>query len=195
MRLLGHILLWLGFFAGSFVMLQHLENPTDRWATINWTYYGGAFLIGTIGVVLLRVTAKQAGGQAHEINRDMDELDDALEKLIAGVSKLNTERESILVFDVHKQIDDSLAIEFGRFADARKSMIQRFDLQTYAAIMTEFANAERGVNRAWSASADGYVDEVWLSLERAERRLLRAREIFDHHLTRAGATTDEAAFR
>jgi len=195
MRLLGHILLWVGFFSGSFVMLQNLEDPTDRWATINWSYYGGAFLFGTLGVVLLRVTAKQAGGQAHEIDRDMDDLDDALEKLIASVSRLNAERESILVFDVHKQIDDTLAVEFGRFADARKSMIPRFGLPTYAAIMTEFANAERGVNRAWSASADGYVDEVWLSLERAERRLLRAREIFDQHLTQVGATTNAAGMR
>ena len=189
MRILGHILLWIGFFAGSFVMLRNLENETARWQTINWTYYGLAFLVGSVGVVLLRVSSRQASGQTHELDRDIDELDDALANLLAGVSQLNTARESILVFDVHKRIDEGLAIEFGRFADARKSMIQRFGLSAYAAVMTEFANAERSVNRAWSASADGYVDEVWLSLERSERRLLKARELFDQNLTTAGSTT------
>jgi len=63
--------------------------------------------------------------------------------------------------------------------------MHRFGLPAYAGIMTEFATAERSINRAWSASADGYIDEVWLSLDRAQRRMHRAKELFDANGTTA----------
>ncbi len=44
---------------------------------------------------------------------------------------------------------------------------QQYGLQAYADIMSSFAAAERYLNRCWSASADGYVDEVHTYLDRA----------------------------
>ena len=43
--------------------------------------------------------------------------------------------------------------------------------------MTEFAAAERYVNRSWSAAADGYVDEVAASLDKADQHLKNAQEL------------------
>ena len=50
-------------------------------------------------------------------------------------------------------------------------------MKVYADVMTEFASAERLVNRTWSAAADGYVDEVATSLQLAGRHLARAKEL------------------
>lgn len=179
MRLLGHILLWLGFFIGAFYMVASLENKNDPWATINWVWYLGALLIGSVGVVLLQITSRIIGTKAHELEADLKDLNISLAKLVDSVSRMNADFDNISVFSVHERIDADLAVEFGRFADARKAMIHRFGLATYAAIMTEFANGERAVNRAWSASADGYIDEVRLSLDRAQRRLSKAKQLFD----------------
>ena len=67
------------------------------------------------------------------------------------------------------------------FVEARESMIPRLGMQRYADIMSPFANGERLLNRAWSASADGYVDEVrscvataCLELEKAAEQLANA---------------------
>ena len=51
--------------------------------------------------------------------------------------------------------------------DARKSLSLIYNLQTYADIMSAFAAGERYINRVWSASADGYIDEIMEYLERA----------------------------
>ena len=39
-------------------------------------------------------------------------------------------------------------------------MIHVFGMQNYADVMSNFAAGERYINRVWSASTDGYVDEV-----------------------------------
>ena len=52
--------------------------------------------------------------------------------------------------------------------------IGRFGLQTYANVMSAFAASERLINRTWSASADGYVDEVRTCLALAEDEMRSA---------------------
>ena len=78
--------------------------------------------------------------------------------------------------DVTAYIDDNLVELFADFGDARNALIQQFGLSGFADVMTQFASGERFVNRAWSASADGYMDEASASLERAESHLQRAQQ-------------------
>jgi hypothetical protein len=51
----------------------------------------------------------------------------------------------------------------------------RFGLQAYAEVMNPFAAGERYLNRVWSTSTDGYVDE-------AHRYIDMAREQFESAL-------------
>jgi hypothetical protein len=64
------------------------------------------------------------------------------------------------------------------FANARESMKHIFGLQNYADVMGAFAAGERYINRVWSASTDGYVDEVHSYLDRATRQIREARVLF-----------------
>ena len=57
--------------------------------------------------------------------------------------------------------------------------MQRFDLKTYADVMTEFASAERSINRAWSAAADGYIDEINLCIDRSYDHLGQVRDFLE----------------
>jgi hypothetical protein len=50
-------------------------------------------------------------------------------------------------------------------------------MTVYADVMTEFAAAERYINRTWSAAADGYIDEVNASITRANQHLANARKM------------------
>ena len=57
--------------------------------------------------------------------------------------------------------DDKLAgADEQLFADFRKSIARKYSLQAYSEVMSHFAAAERYLNRVWSASVDGYIDEV-----------------------------------
>jgi hypothetical protein len=50
--------------------------------------------------------------------------------------------------------------------------------------MSNFAAGERYINRVWSASTDGYVDEVRMYLERAREQFREARRHFDELASR-----------
>jgi len=45
-------------------------------------------------------------------------------------------------------------------------------------VMSAFAAGERYINRVWSASTDGYVEEVRSYLERATQQFREARSLF-----------------
>jgi hypothetical protein len=46
-------------------------------------------------------------------------------------------------------------------------------------VMSAFAAGERYINRVWSASTDGYIDEVRSYLERATQQFGEARSLFE----------------
>jgi hypothetical protein len=47
-----------------------------------------------------------------------------------------------------------------------------YGLDAYGEVMGLFASAERYLNRTWSASADGYVDEVDSALQKAQEQFI-----------------------
>ncbi len=57
-------------------------------------------------------------------------------------------------------------------------MVPVFGMQNYADVMSNFAAGERYINRVWSASTDGYVDEVNLYLGRALDQFREAHQHF-----------------
>ena len=52
MRIIGHVLLWIGFLAGALIAVQSTENPDAPWATIIWERYLLAIYVGVVGVVV-----------------------------------------------------------------------------------------------------------------------------------------------
>lgn len=65
------------------------------------------------------------------------------------------------------------------FADARDSMKHLFGIQSYAEVMSSFAAGERYINRVWSASTDGYIDEVMMYVEKSLAQFEHAKEEFE----------------
>ena len=105
----------------------------------------------------------------------------ALEDLTHSLEELVEEGEMIDVYGVKDRIDGDMAENMANFADARESMIPAFGLTAYAEVMTRFAGGERLVNRAWSASADGYLDEVVTCLRDALGQLHDAKGRYDQY--------------
>jgi hypothetical protein len=133
-------------------------------------------------VVLLRRTASATASDAETVRTNIATLESSSRRLVDRLEAMNRERESIFVYDVHGRIDAELAEDLAAFAEARESMIHGIGLAEYAAVMDQFARSERSINRAWSASADGYVDEVWATLAAAETSMREADRILASHL-------------
>ena len=170
---LGHVLLWGGFLAAAYVSVSQLENPSDKWATIPWLWYCLSMLVGIAGIAILRYAARRDEANDENTEAEYSVVSDSLQNLAETVGRLCGQNE-LQLSEVVRAIDDECAERFSSFADSRQSIVRRFGLKVYADVMTEFASAERYVNRCWSAAVDGYIDEVTASLQRANRHLEKA---------------------
>ena len=177
MRALGHSLLWIGFVGAAFFAVSRLEQ-TDKWSTISWPFYGGFMFVGVVGIVLLRKAAAEDHVDHAKTDAEYSVLQESLEKVAAIVDDLLQDGLPP-PGEVVRRIDNECTEPLSDFAESRQALVKRFDIQVFAEVMTEFASAERYINRAWSASADGYVDEAKNSLEIAQRQLRIAKALMD----------------
>jgi len=60
------------------------------------------------------------------------------------------------------------------FVEARESIAHTHSLNAYADVMSSFAAGERYLNRVWSASTDGYIDEVNAYLDKAQEQFVES---------------------
>ena len=73
-----------------------------------------------------------------------------------------------------QRIDEKLPDHLEAFIESRKTIGHVHGLQAYGHVMNYFAAAERYLNRVWSASADGYIDEITEYMERSEQQFEEA---------------------
>lgn len=170
MRLLGHLVLWVGFLAAAFFSVSRMEQTDNKWATIPWVWYAVSMAVGIVGIVLLRAATRQAEDDHEKTDAEYSVVRQSLTRVSEIVDRLSNQSHYDPA-DVLRRIDDECTEPFDEFAEARHALVKRFGLQVYADAMTEFAAAERYVNRSWSAAADGYVEEVAASLQRANQHL------------------------
>ncbi len=178
-RICGHLLLWMGFLVGAFVSVRSIEVKQASWSTISWPAYGTALFVAIVGVIILRTTKRPVTVDSQGEAGAIDELAAILTRLHSTLERWDKTSAKTPVYDFHGMIDEELADDLARFAEFREALIPEFGLDHYARIMTEFALAERTINRIWSASADGYVDEVQTCLTRASSHLSTARQRLD----------------
>lgn len=172
-RNLGHVLLWAGFLTAALVSTRQTDE-------IDWSAYAGTFAIGAAGVVILRATARRSAQEQAAASSGVAALASNLNRICNWLSEQNSKRDAIDVYEVHRRIEEQLAADLRAFANGREAIIDARGLEVYAAVMSQFATGERTINRAWSASADGYVDEVWICLERAEALMREAADTLEN---------------
>ncbi len=168
MRALGYVLITLGFLAGAYFAVAdpHLLPVVPFLVSL---------AVGALGIVLVRRALTRTATHAGRLTADVASLEESLGRIAGRAAELEAGRDAIGVYDLRLRIDALFPIELARFADARQALVHRFGLQSYADVMNPFAAGERYLNRVWSASTDGYVDE-------AHEYLTRAREQFEEAL-------------
>jgi hypothetical protein len=167
MKKIGLILISLGFLAGAYLSVA---DPV----TVSWTYWGLAVAAGFVGVALVRVEARTHARSDTRAAENIALIEQSLDNLVAKVTALNAEKEHLNPYDVGPIIDERLLDDLDTFVGARETISHLFGLQAYAGVMAHFAGGERYLNRVWSASADGYVDEVNAYLGHALEQFIEA---------------------
>lgn len=168
LTIFGQLSLWGGFVGAAFVSVSHLEHPENPWQTIDWLPYVLFLILGSGGIVLLRMAQATHRNQASQSQVDVQSVVEQLVKCATTLDQSLAQRlDRLTCEEVLEIIDNQMAPLMAQFADQRQVLRSHLGTAIYAAVMTEFASGERYMNRAWSAAADGYVDEVVASVRHA----------------------------
>lgn len=187
MKKLGYAMITLGFLAGALAAVVDKDS-------VHWGSFSGAIIVAAIGIVLVRAGQARHSLAGERLTSNMQAIENSLASIVENVSQLNAQKESVDVYDMQHRIDELFVDDLNSFLQARHSIAHLHGLQVYADVMSFFAAGERYLNRVWSASADGYVDEASIYLEKAQNQfvdaLQRIRSATGGSTIQSGASTD-----
>ncbi|UCD51446.1 MAG: hypothetical protein JSW27_02205 [Phycisphaerales bacterium] len=179
MKWIGFLLVTVGFVIAALATvvdqgaIQSLDAPTavdesvDE-SPIKWLWYVPALAVGVAGVTMIRTTEARQSKTEHHVAANIETVEGSLQRIATNLDQLNAEKDAIDTYDMRHKIDELFMDDLEQFVDARQSIVHRYGLAAYGEIMGSFAAGERYLNRVWSASADGYIDEVNEYLEKAK---------------------------
>jgi len=173
-KIIGYLLLTIAFLSGAFIAI--LDSRL-----INWSLMIPALLVGIVGMVLIKRARGAEAKQSTRVESDLVTMRAALASIAENLAEMNA--SDLPVYDARFEIDHKLRQQLIDFAESRESMIHAFGIQNFAEVMSGFAAGERYVNRVWSASTDGYIDEVRKYLRRALEQFNEALGHFDDLMT------------
>jgi hypothetical protein len=165
---IAYLLLATGFLFGAYITALDIQH-------VDWALFSIAAIAAIAGVVIAKQQDRAVARSGNVLATNRSELNESIGNLVRDLSAMN-DGKIIDGEQLRDWIDAQLRPDLRRFADARESMVHLFGLQTYADIMSEFATGERFINRVWSASADGYMEEAANYLKRAADRFRSAQE-------------------
>jgi hypothetical protein len=169
MKKLGYAMITAGFLAGA------LAAVVDKEA-VRWEYFAGSLVAGAIGIVVARAVHAQKSLSEERLTSNMQAIELSLARIVSNMKQLNAQKQSINAYDVRHRIDELFTDDITSFVEARQCIAQVHGLQAYANVMSSFAAGERYLNRVWSASADGYIDEVNAYLDKAAEQFVESFE-------------------
>lgn len=171
MEKFGRLTVTLSFVAGAYLASLH---PTE----IKWVLFLPVILLGAMGAVLVKRGQRAVAGHSELLDGHRSDLQQSLESIVAKLEQLDAGKLDIPTYDMRFEIDRLFREDLAQFADARDSMKILFGLQHFADIMSSFAAGERYINRIWSASTDGYQDEVLAYVEKSLQQFHHARDLY-----------------
>jgi len=167
MKLIGFLMVTVGFIVAA------LASVVDE-NVVRWLWYVPSLIVGVAGVAAIKIDVARHSKTEHHVASRIETVEGSLERIATNIKKLNTDKLSINTYDMRHRIDELFVDDLEMFVDARESIAHRYGLAAYGEVMSCFAAGERYLNRVWSASADGYIDEVNAYLEKAQAQFVES---------------------
>ncbi len=133
-----------------------LEWPIDIAITLVWVVFG----ITTKRELAAHALASGAEGARKEGDPAfaLEQSRIVCEQLLRDLPSMGSEKQRLDA--IVERLGEIQKTHLAAFVDARPRLVAKLGLGGYAELMDRFAAAERQLNRAWSAAADGYFDEA-----------------------------------
>ncbi|GAA3894480.1 hypothetical protein GCM10022228_02070 [Halomonas cibimaris] len=172
MKNVAFVFVILAFLGGAFLTSLDAEK-------VDWLFFLPIVTLGFIGAFFYIRASNKAAIHGDTLKNNQAVMATSLHRIVANLDALEGRKDSIPTYEMRFEIDRVFRDDLMRFADARNSMKHLFGIQCFADIMSSFAAGERYINRIWSASTDGYIDEVLLYISKANAQFKHAQEVFD----------------
>jgi uncharacterized membrane protein YeaQ/YmgE (transglycosylase-associated protein family) len=160
MKRIGLLLISVGFLAGTLAAIVDRDH-------VRWGYFSAALVVGVAGVFVARSGHHKMHKSEEKLTENISIIETSLANIVRNINTLDSEKQSINTYDVRFRIDELFLEDLAGFVEARESIAHRYGLTAYGEVMSSFAAGERYLNRVWTASADGYIDEVSAYIEKA----------------------------
>ena len=171
MKILSMLMIFAAFLAGAFLSVLDPQ-------TMNWNLMVPTLAFGTVGLWLHRKAVHGESRSGALLSGNIETLGLSLDEILANLEGLHGRKADLPTYEARFEIDRLFREDLNNFADARESMIHIFGIQNYADVMSNFAAGERYINRVWSASTDGYIDEVNMYIDRSLEQFREAHTHF-----------------
>lgn len=140
--------------------------------------FAGSMLVryGTKAEIAAAATAAKRTGGAEVVvtpEQSFEAIVDAVASLQRDLPGMASERDRLDA--IIQRLGEAQKTSVFAFIDARPLLVNRMGLGGYSELMDHFAAAERQINRAWSAAADGVYDEARACIDSAAILLERTR--------------------
>ncbi|MCP3959713.1 MAG: hypothetical protein GY719_17840 [bacterium] len=171
MKNLGYLLIAIGFLASAYLATKQQEG-------VPWPWYLSMLAVGAVGVTMARWASHKQSRDVELVSANIGAIGSSLENIVEKARAFDRDKETIDVYELRHHIDREFPDDLDTFVQARQSIAHSFGLQSYADVMNPFAAGERYLNRVWSTSTDGYIDEAHTYVTKAREQFEEALEIF-----------------
>ncbi len=148
---------------GAALGVAQTDTQVQGWEgkiQINYWLTGISLCSMIIGILLKRLVTKTSALTSLTQEGNKKIIHDAINNLSDRIKQIEQNLSTYNLDTLHEQLEESISGPLSDFVDNRQYLADTFGISGYAAVMTPFAQGERYLNRAWSASADGYLDEA-----------------------------------
>lgn len=151
----------------------------NAWKTVDWAWYLISAAVCFGGVFFLRMSKNASATTEEESSSNVKQIKANLADAIKNTEVLNKTISKLSPRQILNFIEEKLLDDLRDFADGRDSITAEHGLEVFANVMTQFAAGERAINRAWSASADGYVQEAETCIQHGLTMLKSAQDLLN----------------
>jgi hypothetical protein len=134
---------------------------------IRWSLYFIGFAFTGSGVILYKYDMRRKGDIEKDSNTHQELLIEILSHVISKLETLNIQKSKLSSEEICFKIDKDVHENLNRFVENRETISLRYGTKVYGEVMSLFSAGERYINRVWSASSDGYYDEMSTYLEKS----------------------------
>ncbi len=156
------------FFGSFFLMSFGTAGAMVAAAPMNerWGLFA-AFSAMIISGIILRRYGLHHASQNNTGETSMDDLAVLLQNIDGNLARIIEDKGSISEKVLCSHLYDLIITPVLQFKNSRTLILDAWGMSDYAIIMSEFSEGERLLNRAVSASSDGYLVEAYDSLQDA----------------------------